>query len=229
MTASGPEMYIAIMTVCFSDSYEALEETKAELRKMKLTDFAGENVVDCAAKILRLAERLDAAGEFEENLLCVIARIFEHTSDERLKLFTYSKYDKCSALVKKLKVNLLESLPANEVFTYEDLLKDFTEEYHMLVDSGRWSVSAGSKKSGEPELPAAYSAQITKSVNSALKMAGIGSGSPAKSKEIPTCTHCKKKGHTKDKCWQLHGRPDKQTNSTSPGQHLLNLTRIGSL
>ena len=39
LTASGPEMYVAIMNVCFSDSYEALEETKAELRKMKLTDF----------------------------------------------------------------------------------------------------------------------------------------------------------------------------------------------
>ena len=88
----------------------------------------------------------------------------------------------------------------------------------MLVDSGRWSVSAGSKKSGEPKLPAAYSAQITKSVNSALKMAGIGSGSTPKSKEIPTCTHCKKRGHTKEKCWQLHGRPEKQTSSNSPSQ-----------
>ena len=110
MSASGPEMYVAIMTVCFSDSFEALEETKNELRKMKLTDFPGENVVDCAAKVLRLAERLDSAGEFDPNLLCAIARIFEHTSDERLKLFTYTKYDKCSALVKKLKVNTLDSL-----------------------------------------------------------------------------------------------------------------------
>ena len=145
MSASGPEVYVAIMTVCFSDSFEALEETKNELRKMKLTDFAGENVVDCAAKVLRLAERLDSAGEFDPNLLCAIARIFEHTSDEKLKLFTYTKYDKCSALVKKLKVNTLESLNEDEFFTYEDLLKDFTEQYRLLVDSGRWSVASGSK------------------------------------------------------------------------------------
>ena len=100
MNATGPEIYIAIMTVCFSDSYEALEETKAELRNMKLTDFPGENVVDCCEKILCLAERLDSAREFDPNLLCAIVRIFEHTSDKRLKLFTYSKYDNCSALVK---------------------------------------------------------------------------------------------------------------------------------
>ena len=188
LNASGPEMFVAIMTVCFSDSYEALEETKAELRKMKLTDFAGENVVECAAKVLRLAERLDSAGEFDPNLLCAIVRIFEHTSDERFKLFTYSKYDKCSALVKKLKVNALESLSDDKIFTYEDLLKDFTEQYHMLVDSGRWSVSAGSKKSDEPELPAAYVSQITKSVNSALKMAGVGSRSGGKGKSVPVCS-----------------------------------------
>ena len=79
MNASGPKIYIAIMTVCFSDSFEALEETKAELRKIKLTDFPGENVVDCCEKILHLAERLDSAGEFYPNLLCAISKIFEHT------------------------------------------------------------------------------------------------------------------------------------------------------
>ena len=33
MSASGPEVYVAIIIVCFSDSYEALEETKNELKK----------------------------------------------------------------------------------------------------------------------------------------------------------------------------------------------------
>ena len=67
---------------------------------MKSTNFLSENVIDCAAKVLKLVERLDSARELDPNLLCAIARIFEHTSDEKLKLFTYTKYDKCSALVK---------------------------------------------------------------------------------------------------------------------------------
>ena len=127
MNASGPEVFVAILTTCVSDSYEALEKTKAELRKMKLTDFPDENVIDCSATVLRLAERLDSAGEFEPNLLCAVARIFEHTSDERLKLYVYDKYSKCSTLVKKLKVNSIDSLRDDELFTYENLLKDFTE------------------------------------------------------------------------------------------------------
>ena len=94
-------------------------------------------MIECVAKVLRLAQRLDTTGEFDPNLLCAIAKIFEHTSDERLKLFTYSKYDKCSALGKKLRVNTVESLKEAKIFTYEDLLKDFTEQYWMLVDSGR--------------------------------------------------------------------------------------------
>ena len=181
MNACGPEFFVAILTTCFSDSYEALEPTKAELRKMKLTDFPSENVIDCSAKVLRLAERLDSAGKFEPNLLCSVTRIFEHTTDERLKLFVYDKYSKCSALVKKLKVISIDSLRNDEVFTYEDLLKDFTEHYRMLVDSGRWSVSSN-KKSNDPQLPAAYVSAINKSVTSALRQAGVSKG-------VPTCSN----------------------------------------
>ncbi|XP_054798434.1 uncharacterized protein LOC129303263 [Prosopis cineraria] len=33
------------------------------------------------------------------------------------------------------------------------------------------------------------------------------SNDPKSTKGRPTCEHCKKVGHTKDKCWDLHGKP----------------------
>ena len=97
-------------------------------------------------------------------------------------------------MVKKLKVNLIESLRDDELFTYEDLLKDFTEQYRMLVDSGRWTLSS-CKKSNKPQLPAAYVSAINKSVGSALKEAGFSKG-----RSNLTCSNCKIKGQIKANC-----------------------------
>ena len=60
ITASGPEIFMATVTVCLSDSYDALEQTKTELKAIKLKDFPGENVQHCVAKILDLCERLES-------------------------------------------------------------------------------------------------------------------------------------------------------------------------
>ena len=54
ITASGPEIFMATVIVCFSDSYDALEQTKIELKTIKLKNFPSENVQDCVAKILDL-------------------------------------------------------------------------------------------------------------------------------------------------------------------------------
>ena len=85
ITASGPEVFITTMHICISDSYEALEETKKQLKSLKLSDFPGENVVDCCARILMLAEQLDSAGAFEIDLLCAIARIFTLSSEKKFE------------------------------------------------------------------------------------------------------------------------------------------------
>ena len=66
ITASGPEIFMATVTVCFSDSYDALEQTKIELKTIKLKDFPSENVQDCVAKILDLCERLENGGAFDK-------------------------------------------------------------------------------------------------------------------------------------------------------------------
>ena len=39
------------------------------------------------------------------------------------------------------------------------------------------------------------------------KASALAARSSDKGKNRPTCDHCKKEGHTKDKCWDLHGKP----------------------
>ena len=40
-----------------------------------MTDFSGENVVDCCAKVKRLAFGLDSTGKIDPNLLSAVVRI----------------------------------------------------------------------------------------------------------------------------------------------------------
>ena len=42
---------------------------------MKLTDFMVKNVVDCCAKVKRLAFGLDSTGKIDPNLLRAVVRI----------------------------------------------------------------------------------------------------------------------------------------------------------
>ena len=69
LTATGPEVYVAIMTAFLSDSYDALEETLNHMKSLKLKSYPGENVTDCCAAILVDAERLESAGALKHEHL----------------------------------------------------------------------------------------------------------------------------------------------------------------
>ena len=65
LTATGTEVFVAIMTTFLSDSYDALEETLNHTKSLKLKRYPGENVTDFCAEILVYAERLESAGDFK--------------------------------------------------------------------------------------------------------------------------------------------------------------------
>ena len=62
LTATGPEVYVAIMTTFISDSYDALEETLNHMKSLKLKSYPGENVTDCCAAILVMLNALRVPG-----------------------------------------------------------------------------------------------------------------------------------------------------------------------
>ena len=92
LIATGPEVYVAIMTKFISDSYDALEETINHMKSLKLKSYPGENVTDCCASILVDAERLESAGAFKLEHLGYIIHIFEDTSDYRFFIWDIQKY-----------------------------------------------------------------------------------------------------------------------------------------
>ena len=86
LTATGPEVFVAIMTTFLSDSYDALKDTINHMKSLKLKIYPGENVTDCCAEILVDAECLESDGAFKSEHIGYITHIFEDTSDSRLLL-----------------------------------------------------------------------------------------------------------------------------------------------
>ena len=224
--ASGPETLVALMIVVFSDSYEAMQKCKNELKALTLRNYSNENVKECCDRIMVLSERLDSAGYFDQDLLCSIAHIFESTTDERFKLWAIYNYNQCSKFVKSLRTRPITSIPKDDRITYETLVKDAKEEHRKLVDSERWSPAGGSGSKEEPTLPKSYKAAIKSSVTEALKQGGFqpkqksgnssgggessgsgggdsGNGNERNNRFKGKCDYCGKDGHKKKNCRKL--------------------------
>ena len=169
-TATGPEVYIDIMTKFLYDSYDALEETLNHMKSLKLKSYPGENVTDFCAAILVDAERLESAGAFKPEHLGYIIHIFEDTSDSRFRLWTIQKYKQVTEFIKKLRVCDMDVLSQEYLITYESLVQEATREYRDLVDSKRWEPTTSKEKSQDkPSLPKSYTVAIEQSINKALK------------------------------------------------------------
>ena len=138
LTATGPEVFVAIMTTFISDSYGALEETLNHIKSLKLKSYPGENVTDCCAEILVYAERLESAGVFKPEHLRYITHIFEDTSDSRFRLCAIQKYKEVTEFIKKLRVCDMDVLSQEDLITYESLVQEATRECRDLVDSKQW-------------------------------------------------------------------------------------------
>ena len=134
LTATGPEVFFATMTIFLSDSYDALEETLNHMNSLKLKSYPGENVKDCCAAILVDAERLESAGAFKPEHLVYITRIFEDTSESRFRVWAIQKYKEVTEFIKKLCVCDMDVLSQECIITYESLVQEATREYRDLLD-----------------------------------------------------------------------------------------------
>ena len=151
------------------------------------------------------AERLESAGAFKPEHLGYIIRIFEDTSDSRLRLWDIQKYKQVTEFIKKLRVCDMDVLSQEDLITYESLAQDATREYRDLVDSKRWEPATSKEKSqDQPSLSKAYTVAIEQSINKDLNQVdfksrrsgnGSGSGKGSFAKSDGKCHKCGKKGH----------------------------------
>ena len=65
LTATGPGVFVATMTIFLSNYYDDLEETLTHMKSLKLKIYPGENVTYFCAEILVDSDRLEIVGVFK--------------------------------------------------------------------------------------------------------------------------------------------------------------------
>ena len=155
----------------------------------------GKAVTDYYTEILSLWQELDLSIEQVWDCAGDSVRFKQRVEDERVFEFLAGLNHELDDVRGRILSH--KPLPSTrEVFS--EVRREEKRRLVMLKESG---LSAGG-----PELSALLSKE---SVPPSPKPEGIGLGikGPKPQSGRPWCEHCRKPGHTKDTCWEIHGKP----------------------
>ena len=214
ISASGPEVLSATLTVIHSSNYEIMEKVRNQLANIRLSNFPGENVDDCCTAMLKLTERMADAGFLRPEHLSMLTRCWKQSKDHHFELWAIRKHEQVNAYRRKLEVMEEAAIPAAERVDYETLIKEAHQEYRELVEQGEWGPTGKGQSVEEPTLPTAYAAMIQKAVSDSVTKAMGSSGrtlhpsgilcTPSDTQRTVTfsgnCHSCGKVGHMRKDC-----------------------------
>ena len=161
---------------------------------------------------------MDTAEAFSQDLLCVIARIFELSSERRFSDWAMKKYRDCSNQVKETRfhpdlVIYRSNLPnPNTFITYQSLCSEAKQEYRDLVASNRYKGHNTKGIDDAPTFLAVIDSTVQKAFNTMLSnnsfnnlqdnsannnTTATGSNNNKNDKK---CDFCHKPGHLEADC-----------------------------
>jgi hypothetical protein len=82
VNASGPEVLLAIISCVGTYTYDTMEKLKAKLKKIKLSNYPGDNVQKMNVDIKAQCDILDGARYWEKDLLHVITKKYNSSKCE---------------------------------------------------------------------------------------------------------------------------------------------------
>jgi len=218
ITASGPEVLMAIVSSFGTYTYDSMEKVKNQFKKVHLSSFPGENVVSMNVKLKGLLDQLHSAGYFEKELLNHLAKKYKTSSCEEFRLWSMSNIDdKTKSYLRLTALQEDKDIAEEDKVSYGDILDLTSKKYEEMYGAEDWTPRVPTKKnSDEPDLPKATIAAIDKAVSASVnKFSSNGHGkggtnNPHKSGNksprtpIPSvdgrCIHCDEKGHEKENC-----------------------------
>ena len=101
LTATVPEVYVAIVTTFPYYSYDYFVDTLNHMKSLKFKGSPRGDVADCYDAILIDVERLKSDGYFKPKHPGYIIRVFEDNYDSRFHIWATQKYKEVMEFVRK--------------------------------------------------------------------------------------------------------------------------------
>jgi hypothetical protein len=195
VSASGPVTFTATMKIVFSgEHFEQLDILREEFKRLKLSDYPGEDIQALNEKVKDIMDRLDGADMITlgDQLLITQVGLYEQSSAEHMRLWALSRYDKVVSFVNKCRfgdvTKLQATLSPSDIITYESLAEESNKKYNELVGRNRYPPAIKTKSTTD-DVPVAMIAQVQKAITAGvlkdLKKAGLpkSSGKPEHKKK----------------------------------------------
>lgn len=219
----GPEVWMVIVMELQSGSYRAMEAKKEKLRKIKLSDFPGENVKTMNNEVVTLCSELDQANRLPEDALVTVVSKYGKSTVEEFRIGFIARRNAVEDYVSRNygRTNAEIIGAGQELITYRTLTEEGEGKYQSLLDSGEWTAAqSGSDKSGAPEVFCMETlSDQGKSIMMECHAATNGDG------EI-ICFLCKEKGHIARFCPKSGNQPPPNNNNNKGGKKKIRWQQI---
>jgi hypothetical protein len=191
-SASGPEIYAAVINIHQSLSSSAVRHLIEQLQKLKLAKEPAENVETFSEKVLDIAQRIQGTGSV--------------TCPPDLHVIVYETFQGTMTPVFAHEVTTL-LFRANEkdpsVLDYEKQISKLKSSYRGLIVRGNWEAAKHHKENAEVQALAATVKTMSETLNQVVQRGGRT--------DTRHCYHCNKTGHIKPNC------PDKNKPKAAMG------------
>eukprot|EP00957_Ditylum_brightwellii_P157976 12024692-Ditylum_brightwellii.AAC.1 len=131
--ASGPEVLLTIISCVGTYPYDTVEKLKSKLKKIKLSNYPGDNVQRMNVDIKAQCDILDDAGYWEKDLLHVITKKYKSFKCAFFCLWTISTIsEETTAYLKMSTLQGDTNIPGETKVTYGSIVKDTTAKHEEL-------------------------------------------------------------------------------------------------
>lgn len=177
----GPLLFIIMMKLLVSHSEDAVTHLKVMIKKLKISDFQGENVSRVVSLLRGTYKHLRFIKKVPEDFNNQVLKILQTSSVPKFNDY-FAHHQKTMRMAKDVAVLKRLDYDPDDHASIDILFRLAETEYKSLVASGEWLSSTSKGKSS------AFSGE-TKSSNSNTS-----------SNNNLTCWNCGKKGHSLSQC-----------------------------
>lgn len=217
-STTGPELWMKIVSEVQSSSLERLRTIEVKIReKLIPTAYPNENIKLLVKDLRDACHELEIAEVLPQDIIYTIVDNFIKSSVETFRHTFLNRRADVTKFLQKARgkeKNVIAAMP--DKITYKDLCDEAIREYQMLLETKSWppAATAGDKGDSPQNFLAQMQRLLQKDVEKKASSNNNNNNQNNNNSGQVTCRYCKKVGHTKEECFKLKRKNEREGKSS---------------